>query len=137
MHPAKPGLIIGFHGCDQSVCDIVISGQTMLTPSRNGYDWLAIRLRPRCLRRRQATLSRRRLPRQKPYPDLHPQPQLHQRPICAKKRSKLRRNIKPRTHFTITGKICMITHTTKKVYPATKAAITNIYNKSCAKDRLG
>jgi hypothetical protein len=40
MYPAKPGLIIGFHGCDQSICDVVISGQTMLKPSRNGYDWL-------------------------------------------------------------------------------------------------
>lgn len=40
MYPAKPGLIIGFHGCDQSICDIVVSGQTMLKASRNGYDWL-------------------------------------------------------------------------------------------------
>lgn len=36
----KPGLIIGFHGCDQSICDLVASGQTMLNPSKNGYDWL-------------------------------------------------------------------------------------------------
>jgi hypothetical protein len=40
MYPAKPGLIIGFHGCDQSICDVIVSGQTMLKPSRNGYDWL-------------------------------------------------------------------------------------------------
>jgi hypothetical protein len=40
MYPAKPGLIIGFHGCDQSICNLVASGQTMLKPSRNGYDWL-------------------------------------------------------------------------------------------------
>lgn len=40
MYPAKPGLIIGFHGCDQSICDIVVSGQSMLKVSRNGYDWL-------------------------------------------------------------------------------------------------
>jgi hypothetical protein len=40
MYPAKPGLIIGFHGCDQSIRDLVASGQTVLNPSRNGYDWL-------------------------------------------------------------------------------------------------
>lgn len=40
MYSAKPGLIIGFHGCDQSTCDIVVSGQNMLNASRNDYDWL-------------------------------------------------------------------------------------------------
>lgn len=40
MYPANPGLIIGFHGCDQSICDIIVSGQTMLKASRNNYDWL-------------------------------------------------------------------------------------------------
>jgi hypothetical protein len=40
MYPAKPGLLIGFHGCDKSICDMLVSGQTMLKASRNGYDWL-------------------------------------------------------------------------------------------------
>lgn len=35
-----PGLIIGFHGCDKSVVDKVLSGDDILTTSTNDYDWL-------------------------------------------------------------------------------------------------
>lgn len=40
MYPAKSGLLIGFHGCDQSICDKVVAGQVMLKASENEYDWL-------------------------------------------------------------------------------------------------
>lgn len=40
MYPAKPGLIIGFHGCDKSVRDKVIAGKLSLNQSKNRYDWL-------------------------------------------------------------------------------------------------
>ena len=40
MYSSKTGLIIGFHGCDESVRDKIIAGKTMLNPSKNIYDWL-------------------------------------------------------------------------------------------------
>ncbi len=40
MYSTKPGLIFGFHGCDQEVCDNVLNRKTELTPSENEYDWL-------------------------------------------------------------------------------------------------
>ena len=40
MYSIRPGLIIGFHGCDESVVNRVISGQDTLKASRNKYDWL-------------------------------------------------------------------------------------------------
>jgi hypothetical protein len=40
MYARRSGLILGFHGCDQSLVDKVISGQTSLEPSKNNYDWL-------------------------------------------------------------------------------------------------
>jgi hypothetical protein len=42
MYSSKPGLILGFHGCEQSVCDAIVSGVSMLNASRNGYDWLGV-----------------------------------------------------------------------------------------------
>lgn len=33
-------LIIGFHGCDEALANLVISGQKKLSPSANKYDWL-------------------------------------------------------------------------------------------------
>lgn len=42
MYPAKPGLLIGFHGCEQSVRDNIVEGQSMLKASENGYDWLGV-----------------------------------------------------------------------------------------------
>lgn len=40
MYPAKPGLIIGFHGCDKKVRDAIITGKSSLKASNNDYDWL-------------------------------------------------------------------------------------------------
>jgi hypothetical protein len=40
MYPAKPGLLIVFHGCDEAVRDEVIAGVRTLNPSQNKYDWL-------------------------------------------------------------------------------------------------
>jgi hypothetical protein len=40
VYPNKPGLIIGFHGCDLSVRDKLVSGKTTLRSSNNAYDWL-------------------------------------------------------------------------------------------------
>ena len=40
MYPSKPGLLIGFHGCEETVRDDVIAGVTILNPSQNKYDWL-------------------------------------------------------------------------------------------------
>ncbi|UYQ93760.1 hypothetical protein MKQ68_01450 [Chitinophaga horti] len=40
LYTAEPGLVIGFHGCDQRVSDAIISGITSLRPSTNDWDWL-------------------------------------------------------------------------------------------------
>lgn len=32
--------MIGFHGCEKSVRDSIVSGNSMLKASENGYDWL-------------------------------------------------------------------------------------------------
>ncbi|HLP18450.1 MAG TPA: hypothetical protein VK470_19480 [Bacteroidota bacterium] len=40
MYSTKPGLILAFHGCDQSVVEKVLLGKAMLKPSMNEYDWL-------------------------------------------------------------------------------------------------
>lgn len=40
MYPSRPGLLIGFHGCEKSVRDNIVSGNSMLKASENGYDWL-------------------------------------------------------------------------------------------------
>jgi len=40
MYRSRPGLIIGFHGCDKSIRDAIVNGQTMLRASKNDYDWL-------------------------------------------------------------------------------------------------
>ena len=40
MYPAKPGLLIGFHGCEEAVRNDVIAGVKTLNPSQNKYDWL-------------------------------------------------------------------------------------------------
>lgn len=40
MYPAKPGLVIGFHGCDSSTRNAVVLNETNLFPSTNDYDWL-------------------------------------------------------------------------------------------------
>ncbi len=40
MYPSRPGLLMGFHGCEKSVRDGIVSGASMLKVSGNGYDWL-------------------------------------------------------------------------------------------------
>jgi hypothetical protein len=40
MYHTKPGLIIGFHGCDEEVRDNVVMGKAKLSFSKNQYDWL-------------------------------------------------------------------------------------------------
>ena len=40
MYSKRAGLILGFHGCDISVRDAVVSGADALIPSTNDYDWL-------------------------------------------------------------------------------------------------
>ncbi len=41
MYSRKHGLILGFHGCDLSVRDKVVSKKGFnLTKSENEYDWL-------------------------------------------------------------------------------------------------
>lgn len=40
LYSMRPNLILGFHGCDQSVVDKVIAGKEDLIASTNDYDWL-------------------------------------------------------------------------------------------------
>lgn len=35
-----PSFILGFHGCDESVKELLLLGKTKLKPSNNEYDWL-------------------------------------------------------------------------------------------------
>ena len=39
MYSKKTNLLIGFHGCDRSIRDVVVNGGN-LKPSLNDYDWL-------------------------------------------------------------------------------------------------
>jgi hypothetical protein len=40
MYSVLPSFIIGFHGCDESVADAILSGKEPLRKSTNSYDWL-------------------------------------------------------------------------------------------------
>lgn len=40
MGNVTPGLVLGYHGCDQSVVEKVVSGKDGLRASMNSYDWL-------------------------------------------------------------------------------------------------
>ncbi|WP_375560297.1 hypothetical protein ACE193_21740 [Bernardetia sp. OM2101] len=40
MYSRKSGLVIGFHGCDESIRDAVLNGKADLRASENEYDWL-------------------------------------------------------------------------------------------------
>ena len=42
MYPAKPGLLIGFHGCEEAIRNDIISGNLILKASKNGHDWLGV-----------------------------------------------------------------------------------------------
>jgi hypothetical protein len=40
LYSILPSFVLGFHGCDESVAESVLSGEQVLSPSRNKYDWL-------------------------------------------------------------------------------------------------
>lgn len=40
MYQVLPSYTLGFHGCDESVADAVLAGDSHLKRSRNSYDWL-------------------------------------------------------------------------------------------------
>lgn len=40
MYPSKPGLLIGFHGCDLSVRNNIVSDKKEINPSIKDYEWL-------------------------------------------------------------------------------------------------
>jgi hypothetical protein len=40
MYTTKTSLILGFHGCDESLRDKVVADKKELKPSNNSYDWL-------------------------------------------------------------------------------------------------
>jgi hypothetical protein len=40
LYRTRPGLILGFHGCDLSVALELASGREQFRPSTNDYDWL-------------------------------------------------------------------------------------------------
>ncbi len=40
MYSSLPSFVLGFHGCDISVCDKIVNSKERLKPSNNDYDWL-------------------------------------------------------------------------------------------------
>ncbi len=40
MYSSLPFFVLGFHGCDISVCRTIVNGHDKLHPSANDYDWL-------------------------------------------------------------------------------------------------
>lgn len=40
IYSAEPGLLVGFHGCDEAVCKAIIGGRKQLKMSNNSWDWL-------------------------------------------------------------------------------------------------
>lgn len=40
VYSTRPNLVLGFHGCDKSIAEQVVTGVTSLKPSENDYDWL-------------------------------------------------------------------------------------------------
>ena len=40
MYTSRTGLVLGFHGTDESIVNSVLKGKTELEPSKNSYDWL-------------------------------------------------------------------------------------------------
>ena len=40
LYSTRPSLALGFHGCEQSVVNKVITGKEELLASNNDYDWL-------------------------------------------------------------------------------------------------
>jgi hypothetical protein len=44
MYSTRPGLILGFHGCDKSILENVLNGKSELNFSENTFDWLGHRI---------------------------------------------------------------------------------------------
>jgi hypothetical protein len=40
MYSSRPGLLIGYHGCDEAIRDAIVTDKAMLRVSQNKYDWL-------------------------------------------------------------------------------------------------
>lgn len=40
LYSSDPGLLIGFHGCDEDIRDRIVLQHTMLKSSKNNWDWL-------------------------------------------------------------------------------------------------
>jgi len=40
MYATLPNIVIGFHGCDKSICDRILKDHEPFKPSENDYDWL-------------------------------------------------------------------------------------------------
>lgn len=40
MYTTRPGLILGFHGCDKFLVEKVLTGKETLRKSENEYDWI-------------------------------------------------------------------------------------------------
>jgi len=40
MYSRRHNLILGFHGCDESIRDKIVKGEIKQFGSKNGYDWL-------------------------------------------------------------------------------------------------
>jgi hypothetical protein len=40
IYSSEPGLLIGFHGCEQAVRDAIVSGKKSMKISNNAWDWL-------------------------------------------------------------------------------------------------
>jgi hypothetical protein len=40
MYSYRPNIVLGFHGCDETIRDSVVSGRSQLEPSTNEWDWL-------------------------------------------------------------------------------------------------
>jgi hypothetical protein len=40
MYSTRSGLVLAFHGCDESIVNDIITGRSTLTQSINKYDWL-------------------------------------------------------------------------------------------------
>ncbi|MDR6565799.1 UNVERIFIED_ORG: hypothetical protein DFS12_101770 [Chitinophaga ginsengisegetis] len=40
IHATRPGLVLGFHGCEEKVRDALVTGSIRMSPSSKPYDWL-------------------------------------------------------------------------------------------------
>jgi hypothetical protein len=40
IHATRPGLVLGFHGCEEKVRDALVTGSIKMSPSSKPYDWL-------------------------------------------------------------------------------------------------